>query len=115
MTETLELYGLLSDLVEAALNGLNLWPALLAGVIAALLIWLPVAARLLVALCLTLVFSSLWPLLYSLPPLAPDFGEPEYSIQFALMALVAIGPVWLTEALGIRRLTQRKPRTSCIS
>jgi hypothetical protein len=115
MSDILDLYGLLSDLIEAAVNGLNLWPAVLAGLLAAFLLWLPVAARLLIALCLTLVFSSLWPLLSGLPPIAPDFSEPEYSIQFVLMGVVAIIPVWVSEAFGVRRRAQRKPKTSCMS
>lgn len=115
MSDILDLYGLLSDLIEAAINGLNLWPALLAGLLSALFFWLPVAARLLIALCLTLVFSSLWPLLSGLPPIAPDFSEPEYSIQFVLMGVIAILPIWVSEALGVRRRAQRKPKTSCMS
>ncbi|UDF03516.1 hypothetical protein [Asticcacaulis sp. AND118] len=115
MSETIEIYGLLSDLVQAALNGLNLWPAVLGGVVSGVLIGLPMAARLLIGLCLTLVFTSLWPLLSGLPPLAPDFGEPEYAIQFALMAVVVAVIVMGLGCLRLLAFGQRKPRTSCMS
>lgn len=115
MSETIEIYGLLSDLVQAALNGLNLWPAVLGGVLGGILIGLPTAARLLIGLCLTLVFSSLWPLLSGLPPLMPDFGEPEYAIQFAVMAVVVAAIVMALGCLRAVSFRQRKPRTSCMS
>jgi len=99
MSDAIALYSLLSDLVLAALNGLDLWPAVLGALMAALLIRLPLAARLILGLSLTLLLNSLWPLWYGLPPVTPDFGAPEFVIQFAILSGVVFAII-----LGLNRL-----------
>lgn len=99
MSEVIAFSALISDLVLAALNGLNLWPAVAGALLAACLYRLPVAARMIVGLSLTLLFNSLSPMWHQLPPLSPDFGEPEFVIQFAILSGVVFAIIF-----GINRL-----------
>ncbi|MFT3998264.1 MAG: hypothetical protein QM667_12735 [Asticcacaulis sp.] len=91
MSEPTAYLSLIGDLLSAALVGLNLWPAVAGGVVAGFFSRIPAAGRLMLGLCLTLLGASLWPMAYGLPPIVPDFGEPEFVIQFSLMALVVFG------------------------